>query len=130
MSYETLIYEEEGALGILTLNRPDQVNAMNRKMIDELELLLYRLGENRSCRVLILTGAGERGFCAGLDMKEAMSSLITSSAEEVYRLQSRTSRLIYSMRLIPQPVISAVHGAANVEKQDKTDQQNHRCGEP
>jgi enoyl-CoA hydratase/carnithine racemase len=113
MTYETLLFEEKGAVGTLTLNRPAVINAMNRKMIEELEDFYRWIERHPACRVLILTGAGDRGFCAGLDMQEALSSMFEASAEDIYKLQSRTSRLIYRMRQIPQPIIAAVHGAAS-----------------
>ena len=102
MTYETLLFSESGSIGTLTLNRPAMINAMNRKMIEELEDFFRRVEKDPACRVLILTGAGDRGFCAGLDMQEAMSSMLSAPAEDIYRLQARTSRLIYKMRQMAQ----------------------------
>ena len=112
MDYKTVRFEEEEGIGILTLNRPEVINAMNQQMIEELEHLLNVLERNEAVRVLILIGAGEKGFCSGMDMKESASQLFEATPELIYAAQSRASRLFLKLRQIPQPVIAAVHGAA------------------
>lgn len=112
MTYTTIHYEEKESIGLLTLNRPQTLNAMNRSMILELERLFDELALSETCRVLILTGAGEKGFCAGLDMKETVAELFQATPELIYYYQTRTSMLFYRMRRLPQPIIAAVHGAA------------------
>jgi enoyl-CoA hydratase/carnithine racemase len=67
---------------------------------------------DRSIRVVILTGAGEKGFCSGLDMTETATQLFDVTPDVIYFYQTRTSLLFYKMRRIPQPIIAAVHGAA------------------
>ncbi len=113
MNYTTIMYEEKESIGLLTLNRPKCINALNKAMIEELEHLLDALVKSETARVLIITGAGEKGFCSGLDMKETASSLLEQAPEIIYRYQSRTSMLYYKLRRIPQPVIAAVHGSAS-----------------
>lgn len=113
MSYTTIIYQEDGNIGLLTLNRPQKLNALNQIMLEELEDLFDSLNRSETCRVLILTGAGDRGFCSGMDMTEAALALFEESPEVIYRYQSRGSRLIYKMRSMPQPIIGAIHGAAS-----------------
>ena len=112
MSYQTILYEEKDNIGILTLNRPETVNALNRTMIEELEQVFKDLEYSSTARVLILTGGGEKGFCSGMDLKESAATLFEASPELIYQYQSRASRLFYKMRRIPQPFIAAVHGAA------------------
>ena len=63
-------------------------------------------------RVIILTGAGDKGVCAGLDMKEAPQELYRINPGEVYRFQMRLSRLQLLMRQVPQPIICAIHKSA------------------
>jgi len=70
--YETLLVRKEGAIDWLTLNRPDSLNALNRTMLLELQHYFGELAVDHAVRVVVLTGAG-RGFCAGLDLKEASS---------------------------------------------------------
>jgi enoyl-CoA hydratase/carnithine racemase len=113
MNYETILYEEDNKIGILTLNRPHTVNAINLKMIEELEQIFDQLNESETARVLILTGAGEKGFCSGMDMQEAAIPLFAQSPDIIYKYQLRTSQLYRKMRCIPQPIIAAIHGAAS-----------------
>ena len=113
MKFQTLLFDEAKHIGELTLNRPERLNAVNHTMIEELEQLFVALQTSETCRVLILTGGGEKGFCAGLDMKETAVELFAKSAEEIYLYQSRMSQLYYQMRRLPQPIIAAVHGAAS-----------------
>lgn len=113
MDLTTLTYEENEAVAILTLNRPETVNAMNLTMIEELERVFDHLARQSECRVLIFTGAGEKGFCSGLDMKETATGMLEQSAEAIYLAQSRTGRLFHTLRQLPQPIIAAVHGSAS-----------------
>jgi len=113
MKFETILFEEKDNIGLLTLNRPKTINALNQKMIEELDVLFDEVGANESLRVLILTGSGEKGFCSGMDMKESASKLFGSTPDQIYKYQCFTSRLFYKMRCIPQPVIAAIHGAAS-----------------
>jgi len=113
MNFETILFEEKDNIGLLTLNRPKTINALNQKMIEELDGLFDTLNQNASVRVLIITGSGEKGFCSGMDMKESASKLFEATPDLIYTYQSLASRLFYKMRCIPQPVIAAVHGAAS-----------------
>jgi enoyl-CoA hydratase/carnithine racemase len=113
MPYETILFSEEDHIGLLTLNRPKTLNALNQKMIEDLDALLDGLYRNGEVRVLIITGGGDKGFCSGMDMQESAAQLFEASPEMIYTYQNLASRLFYKMRLIPQPVIAAVHGAAS-----------------
>ena len=112
MEYTTISFTADGPIGVLTLNRPQKLNALPQVMIEELEDLLGNLSANRDIRVVILTGAGEKGFCSGLDMTETAAQLFEVTPDLIYYYQTRTSLLYYKMRRIPQPIIAAVHGAA------------------
>lgn len=112
MDYTAISFTADGPVGVLTLNRPAKLNALNQAMIEELDHLLGLLAADRDIRVVILTGAGEKGFCSGLDMSETATQLFEVTPELIYYYQSRTSMLYYKLRRIPQPVIAAVHGAA------------------
>src|SRR3984893_5806842 len=98
----------------LTLNRPDQLNAMTAELCEELHDELRRIATDRSCRVVTLTGAG-RGFCAGLDLHGYGAAPQNDGSDEPRdRLanQEHMSRLILELRALPQPVIAAVNGPA------------------
>ena len=108
-SYETLGVEREGHLTWLTLQRPDALNALSTRMIEELHDFLFRLPEDRETRVLALRGAG-KAFCAGLDLKESRGG--DGGVPEGLRVQRQVAELASMMRRAPQPVIAAVQGAA------------------
>lgn len=113
MHYETIEYEvKEKGIGILSLNRPRRYNAVNRRMAEELENFWTERQCDLDTHVLILRGKGERGFCAGLDMKEAMKRAPDMDTDQFYSFQRRLARLNLDMRRVPQPIICAVHGAA------------------
>jgi enoyl-CoA hydratase/carnithine racemase len=114
MEYETILYEVEGAVGTLTLNRPKSVNAVNRRMMEELLDFWEQRQLDFDTSVIIVTGAGEKGFCAGFDMKDATEGYAKEglTPEAIYRNQSRFSGILKLMRSCPQPIIAAVHGYA------------------
>ena len=70
MSFKTIIYEEEGAIGWVTLNRPDAMNAFNAQLTREFIDACASFNADPDVRVVIVTGAGEKAFSAGLDLKE------------------------------------------------------------
>ncbi len=113
MKYETLKYSQEGPIGILTMNRPERLNAINFAMRDELRSFFMARFDDLDTRVLVVTGEG-RGFCSGLDMKE--STITTPEGgygpKRAYELQQSFSDVIVFMRRCPQPVIGAINGAA------------------
>jgi len=113
MSYTEIRVEEvKKGLKKITLNRPDQRNAISLKMVDELNRALSELHHDRSCRVVIMTGEG-KGFCAGTDLKEMNEfNKQPNKLEEMWHLQKRISDVIQAMRSIPQPIICAMNGAA------------------
>ena len=98
----------------LTLNRPEQLNAMTAELCEELHGEVQRIASDRSCRAVILTGAG-RGFCAGLDLRGYGAAPGNEGSDELRdRLanQQHMSTLVLALRALPQPVIAAVNGPA------------------
>jgi enoyl-CoA hydratase/carnithine racemase len=116
MNYETLHIEKRGDADWITLNRPDRLNTLNHRMIDE---LLHYFGErllDHDTRVIVLRGAG-RAYCAGLDLdnnsgSEKAYELEHGGPAEMLRLQRRISEIVMRMRRCPQPIVSLVHGPA------------------
>lgn len=110
--YETLKLElrEDGIL-IVSLNRPDKYNALNRKMVDELNALWDSLHFNSAVKVVVLRGEGEKGFCGGLEVADTWSP-DTSNGRSLLDFQIKLGKIELSMRQIPQPIVCAVHGAA------------------
>jgi enoyl-CoA hydratase/carnithine racemase len=113
MEYETIEYEViEKGIGLLSLNRPRKYNSVNTRMMVELERFWNERLYDLETHVLLFRGNGKRGFCAGLDMKEAMKIGTDMSVDEFYNFQQRLARLMLLMRRVPQPIICLVHGAA------------------
>ncbi|MCW2967511.1 MAG: paaG3 [Solirubrobacteraceae bacterium] len=97
---------------MLTLNRPDALNAMNAELCGALHAELDRLAADRSCRAIVLTGAG-RAFCVGLDLHgygRAPGNDGSDESRDRLANQEHMSRLILKLRATPQPVIAAVNG--------------------
>jgi enoyl-CoA hydratase/carnithine racemase len=98
----------------VTLNRPEQLNAATSDLLGELHEQLRAMAADRSCRTVILTGAG-RGFCAGLDLRgygDAPGNDGTDMARDRLGNQQHMSTLMLALRALPQPVIAAVNGPA------------------
>ena len=125
--FETINFElQENGIGILTLNRPDRLNAISFQMVEDLHAIYDHLMLNLDCRVVILKGAG-KGFCAGLDLKEAPTLESrkqpekfkkfeflkpTESIKKRMYFQWRIADIIVKMRKISQPIIALIQGAA------------------
>jgi enoyl-CoA hydratase/carnithine racemase len=102
------------AVRVLTLNRPDDRNAMTADLTNALHEELDRIAADRSCRAVVITGAGQ-AFCVGLDLKgygEAPGNDGTDNARDRLGNQEHMSRLVLKLRETPQPVIAAVNGPA------------------
>ncbi len=113
MTYETFIYRNEGPIGILTLNRPERMNAMNYAMRDELRRFFIERLTDEATRVIVITGAG-KGFCSGLDLKDSSITRDDNdfTPKSAYELQRLFSDVIFFMRRCPQPIVGAINGAA------------------
>lgn len=108
------ISEPQVGVRLLTLNRPDRLNAMNATLIEELHDALAEIAIDRSCRVVVLTGAG-RGFCAGLDLTgygDPPGADGTDRVHDGFATQRHIASLVPQLRAMPQPVIAAVNGPA------------------
>ena len=104
----------EDGITTVTLDRPERLNAMSHELVADLHASLDVVAADRSCRVVILTGAG-RGFCAGLDLKgtgEAPGSSGVGHAPARLTGQQHIAALIPRLRSLRQPVIAAVNGPA------------------
>ena len=108
-----LTYPIEG-IALVTMNRPDKLNAMTSTMVEALHDTFSRIGRSRDIRVVVLTGQG-RGFCAGLDLGgygDAPGFEWKGTVEKGFAVQKHIASLIPKMRSIPQPIIAAVNGPA------------------
>jgi enoyl-CoA hydratase/carnithine racemase len=111
--YQSLVVEEpEPGIALVTLNRPERLNAFDLAMVDEIHALLTRLEQENAIRVLVVTGAG-RGFCAGTDLKASRAGDGAAiSVSKQMRSQRHIADMVLHLRRIPQPVIAAINGVA------------------
>ncbi|PDM40814.1 MULTISPECIES: enoyl-CoA hydratase [unclassified Geobacillus] len=98
----------ENGIAIITLNRPESANALSTALLYELSHLLYDLAFRRDVRIVIFTGAGEKVFCAGADLKERAGMNET----EVRKTVALIRETINQIEQLPQPVICALNGSA------------------
>jgi enoyl-CoA hydratase/carnithine racemase len=108
MSGGFLIREDAGGVATLTLNRPEQFNALCDALVSELTDALAKIADDPGVRVLVLAGAG-RAFCAGHDLREMRSR---SDPAWHRALFARCAALMQALPTLPQPVIARVHGVA------------------
>ena len=105
--------DADDGIRVLTLCKPDRLNAIDFDGVRELHDALEAIARDRTCRVVIMTGEG-RGFCAGLDLK-AFGGFGASPGDRVWQgmtFQELIAGLIPRMRSLPQPIIAAVNGPA------------------
>jgi 2-(1,2-epoxy-1,2-dihydrophenyl)acetyl-CoA isomerase len=109
VEYKDIILKKEEGVAIITLNRPEKLNAATDRLVEELVDAIKDTGEDSSVRVVVLTGAG-RGFCAGIDLDAPMFS-VTSSVDGMKAVEP-FGKVSYSIRNLPKPVIASVNGVA------------------
>ena len=101
-------------IAVLTLNRPEKLNALSRELVEDLHATLDGIRANNDCRVVVLTGAG-RGFCSGLDLTDPNPDDAGGGTEfprSGMRWQERIADLTAKIHRLRQPVIAAVNGPA------------------
>ncbi len=108
MSDEILIDRREGGVVWVTLNRPKARNALSRAVCRELGELAWSLGEDRDVRAVVVTGAGDRAFCAGADLAERKGV----SADEAAPYLDAISGAVSAWAALPKPTIAAMNGSA------------------
>ena len=106
---ETILLERDGPIAIVTLNRPTVLNALNLRMLEELEATFAQLDDEGGLRAVILTGSGAKAFAAGADIGELNALPNAAAGEAQARTGQRLTRTIERLRL---PVIAAVNGFA------------------
>jgi len=103
----TILVERREGYRMLTLNRPERLNALTTEMAAALDAALDEAEADKNCRAILLTGAG-RGFCAGQDLNE----IVGAAASDLERLLEHYHPLILKIRALPIPVVAAVNGVA------------------
>jgi enoyl-CoA hydratase len=108
MAFEAIAYEKQGPIGILKINRPKALNAINKTVLDELDAVLDHIDVDRDLRVLVITGAGDKAFVAGADIV-AMSEM---TSEQAHEFAKQGQGIMRRLEIIKVPVIAAVNGFA------------------
>ncbi len=107
MAYETILVEVEDGVGIVTLNRPDKLNAMNRQLMGEVKDVLHKFEGDDSIGCVVITGAG-RAFSAGGDIHEQREHDRRYSQEELDKM--RTYGPLHDIGVFPKPTIGMMNG--------------------
>ena len=106
MSFQTIDYKKEERIGYITLNRPEALNAFSVQMRDDLYEVLEAIRCDDEINAVIMSGNGEKAFCAGADLNEFMTAPPPVKARQV-----RFQRDVWTLfSRIPQPVVAALHG--------------------
>ena len=109
MDYQNILIKKNESVQIITINRPKQLNALNKQTINELNTAILKAEKDASVRVIVITGAGEKAFIAGADIKEFASF----SKEEGKKLSKEGHQKLFNLiEKLSKPVIAAVNGFA------------------
>ncbi len=107
-----ILLEIEGEIALITLNRPERLNALNYELIDQLMAALDRIEGDAAVRAVILTGAGERAFSAGADISEFSDSVRQGTAIAVRDFVRRGQAMTARLEAFRKPVVAAINGLA------------------
>ena len=109
MKFENLIVHQEDAINYITINRPKKLNALNKATIEELHQAIKKADEDKSVRVILITGSGEKAFVAGADISE----FANFNVEEGANLARHGQALLFDfIENIGTPIIAAINGFA------------------
>ncbi|WP_069130440.1 enoyl-CoA hydratase/isomerase family protein [Rhodohalobacter halophilus] len=108
-TFDTLLLEtDENGIAVLTINRPDKLNALNNTVLDELEEAIENIEKDDDIRAVIVTGAGEKAFVAGADIKE----LNTLNKKQGEKQSERGQKVFFKIENCSKPMIAVVNGYA------------------
>jgi enoyl-CoA hydratase len=108
MAFENLLVERDGAIAVVTINRPKVLNALNTATMDELAAAMGELGADDAVRAIVLTGGGEKSFVAGADINELAVQTPVGGREHAQRGQ----RVLNGIEQLGKPVVAAINGFA------------------
>lgn len=108
MPHETVRIAMEGSMAVLSMHRPEALNALNAQLRKDLAAALDELNRDAGVKGIVLRGSGERSFCAGVDLKEAQSVRV----EEVESWFGEVRDIYHAIRMTDKPVVAALNGVA------------------
>ena len=109
---DLILSQTRGAVALLTLNRPNKLNALSYALIDQMMAILDRIEDDARVRAIVLTGAGDRAFSAGADIAEFSESVRLGPDAAVKAFVRRGQAMTSRMEAFPKPIIAAVNGIA------------------
>jgi len=112
MTYEYILVEKQQGVAILTMNRPDKLNAMNRQLTAELQDAVKQMSADEGIGCIVITGAGERAFSAGGDIHEQRENDRLYTQEELDARSAIRGRGSYDISACPKPTIGMMNGLA------------------
>ncbi len=108
MAYEKIVFEVKGDIAVLTVNRPNKMNALNYQTMDEIQAAVAEVHAGDSIRALIVTGSGDKAFVAGADISEFTELGLKQS----YNFIRRGAKIVRDIEVLNVPTIAAVNGMA------------------
>jgi enoyl-CoA hydratase len=112
MAYDYILVEKTDGVAILTMNRPEKLNAMSRQLTAELHDAVQQMNNDDDIGCIVITGAGDRAFSAGGDIHEQRQDDVTYSQEELDAKSTIRSRGSYEISASPKPIIGMINGLA------------------
>jgi 2-(1,2-epoxy-1,2-dihydrophenyl)acetyl-CoA isomerase len=110
--YNNILYEVNGAICRITLNRPQVYNALSATLIKEITAAVEQAGADAGIRVIVITGAGDKAFCSGADLKDGLNQASNGQLSLGKSLREGYHPMIMAIRNIEKPVIARVNGVA------------------
>ena len=112
--FDNLLYERQGAVCRITLNRPQVYNALSAGLINDITAAIEAAGADEQVRVVVLTGAGDKAFSSGADLKEGFAQAASTGGQLALgdSLRHTYHPMIQAIRNLPKPVIGRVNGVA------------------
>ncbi|MCY7357081.1 MAG: enoyl-CoA hydratase [Rudanella sp.] len=110
--YDNILYEVEGAICRITLNRPQVYNALSTALIKDITTAIEQAGADPGIRAVVITGAGDKAFCSGADLKDGIGQAANGQLSLGRSLREGYHPMIIAIRNIEKPVIARINGAA------------------
>lgn len=110
MAFETILFETRNQIAFVTFNRPESMNAVNRQMARDLVDACRQIEEDNAIRIAIFTGAGEKAFSAGMDLKERSVTSFSPIERRRQKLSATIQTQTRAVAAITKPTIAAIRG--------------------
>lgn len=110
-SYRRIVFENRDGIGTIRLNDPERLNALTFESYGELERIMLDLAQEKTIKVIVLTGTG-KGFCSGGSVDNIIGPLLKMKGDELYNFTRMTCNVVKNMRNLKKPIIAAVNGIA------------------